>query len=262
MPAPLAVGEKHGDDADLAHRRSLCTAVSTLTTRHVNTMGSGNAAMCVAGPQSEKWVLVTASGKGSSAQPADLVVIDAQTAAPVFSGQPAPSIETGMLLKLVGGSQWAEGKTAMHTHAAPVVAACAAGAAIPPFYAIGGALLGCDADGSIPVAGWALPGTEDLARRVAEAMLPAGANACGMQGHGAVVVGKSPQYAAILAEQLHVTAEVANSVAASGNAAHAWKPDARQHRDFRHYLQGSAGCCAPGPAAGTPLAASRLHSPA
>lgn len=129
----------------------------------------------------------------------DVVVMDLD--GNILSGERKPSIETALHLSVYRARP--EVGAIVHTHPIYSTVFSCMGEGIPLLIDEAAQALGAE----IKTADYALPGTEELADNCVKA-LGLNANACLLQSHGAVCVGKDMKSAFKVARVLEMTAEV------------------------------------------------------
>jgi L-fuculose-phosphate aldolase len=146
-------------------------------------------------------VLVTPSGLDyADLGPEDVVLVDLD--GNLLDGAWKPSTETPMHTGIyrvrsdVGGI--------VHTHARYSTTLACLGWEIPPVHYM---LTTLSDDGRVPLAPYVLYGTEELARRVVEALGESN-SACLLRNHGTIAVGESPAQAFARTEVLEEMAEL------------------------------------------------------
>ena len=153
-------------------------------------------------------VYITPSGMDyDSCTEADVVVMD--LAGRVVEGTRVPSIENGLHRAVYAARP--EVKAIVHTHPIYSTVFSAMGESIPLLIDEAAQALG----DRVCTAPYALPGTEELARACVEA-LGRKANACLLQSHGAVCVGRNMKTAFRTARVLEMTAEIYYRIRAVG----------------------------------------------
>ena len=160
---------------------------------------SGNASMRLTGSREPATLLITPMAKPyRDLRPSDLVIIDME-GDPV-EGEEPPSSETALHLALYHGRP--DVGAVLHTHSIYATVAAVSALEIPPLvdemvYKVGG---------SIPVAEYAFPSTEDLGQNALEAM--GERNAVLLRNHGLVGVGRTPWEAFDVAQLVERVAQV------------------------------------------------------
>jgi L-fuculose-phosphate aldolase len=119
--------------------------------------------------------------------PEDVVLVD--TGGRVREGALEPSSETPMHTGIYRAR--ADVGAVVHTHSTCATTLACLGWSIPPVHYM---LTTLSKDGRIPLAPYTTYGTEELAGYVSEA-LGASRNACLLQNHGTITVGKNPEEA-------------------------------------------------------------------
>lgn len=167
---------------------------------------SGNISARVAG--GELFVITPSSFPYDAMGPADLVVADMRGT--IVEGARKPSIETGLHRAILAKRPDVRGIA--HTHAKFATAAgCLAGVMAIPVIDIETVLY---IGGSIPVAPFAPPGSEELAATVAETLgTLAGVL---MEAHGAVGVGRTMREALVASDIVERTCEMFLAIRACG----------------------------------------------
>ena len=197
-------------------RKTLWEAVTEMVQQGLVSGSSGNASMRVSGDRRVDHVLITPMGRPYRQMgPNDLLVVDLR-GDPV-EGELMPSSETALHLELYRTRQ--DIGAILHTHSVYASVSAVAGLEIPPLVdemvlSIGGA---------VPVAEYAFPTSEELARNTRDAL--GDRNAVLLRNHGAVGVGRTPQealdvcqlveraaqifvYASLLGKAVPLTAEI------------------------------------------------------
>ena len=131
--------------------------------------------------------------------PEDVVVVDLQ--GNLVSGTRKPTVEMGLHLELYRARR--EVNAIVHTHPVDSQVFAVLRRPIPPIIDEAAQVLG----GTVQVADYALPGSEQLARNVRAAM-SGRVRACLMANHGAVCVGESMEQAFRVCTVLEMTARI------------------------------------------------------
>ena len=146
-------------------------------------------------------VLMTPSGIDyEELEPGDVVLVDVD--GEVLEGSLQPSTETPMHTGIYRARP--EVGAVVHTHSIFATTLACLGWTIPPVHYM---LTTLSEDGAIPLAPYTTYGTEKLAAYAAEA-LGETRNACLLQNHGTITVGKSPEEAFSRTVVLEEMAEV------------------------------------------------------
>lgn len=146
-------------------------------------------------------VLVTPSGLDyAELGPEDVVLVDLD--GDLLDGAWKPSTETPMHTGVYRARSEVGG--IVHTHSRYSTTLACLGWEIPPVHYM---LTTLADDGRVPLAPYVLYGTEELARRVVEALGENGA-ACLLRNHGTITVGESPAQAFVRTEVLEEMAEI------------------------------------------------------
>src|SRR5215213_2761036 len=146
-------------------------------------------------------VLITPSGLPyDDLELEDLVLVDVR--GKVLEGTLEPSSEVPMHTGLYHAKPGAGG--VVHTHAPYSTALACLGLEIPPVHYLLAAL---SEEGRVPLAGYAIYGTEELAGYASEALGEAH-SACLLQNHGTIAVGETAGEAYSLTEILEEMAEL------------------------------------------------------
>ena len=140
-------------------------------------------------------------------EPEDVAVVDPE--GNLISGRRKPTIEKDLHLELYRARP--EINAIIHTHPIASQVFAVLRRDIPPIIDEAAQVLG----GTVRVADYALPGTEELARSVRAAM-EGRVRACLMANHGAVCVGESMEQAFKVCAVLEMTAEIYQRALALG----------------------------------------------
>ncbi|CAA9413615.1 MAG: Ribulose-5-phosphate 4-epimerase and related epimerases and aldolases [uncultured Rubrobacteraceae bacterium] len=165
-------------------REEVARVAKQLTGSGLVTGTSGN----VSARTPEGDILVTPSGIDYEVlKPEDVVLVE--TGGRVREGDLEPSSETPMHTGIYRAR--ADVGAVVHTHSTYATTLACLGWPIPPVHYM---LTTLSEDGRIPLAPYTTYGTEELAGYVSEA-LGASRNACLLQNHGTITVGKNPEEA-------------------------------------------------------------------
>lgn len=183
--------------SDWLVERKLLLEVSVEMVRHdLVVASSGNASMRLSGDHKQGVILITPSGKPyRDLTPEDFVAIDLE--GDQVEGENVPSSESALHLTLYKAR--ADVDAIIHTHSTFVSVASVAGIEIPPIVDEMVMKIG----GSVPVAEYGFPSTEELASRACHAI--GDRNAVMLRNHGLVGVGPGPSEAlevCLLAERV------------------------------------------------------------
>ena len=160
---------------------------------------SGNASIRLSNVPDDGLVLITPSRRPySQLGPEDLVVID--LGGETVEGDLLPSMETALHLALYQARE--DIGAVMHTHSLYASVAAVAGLEIPPVVDEMVMKVG----GSVVVAEYAFPSTEELAQRACLAL--GDRNAVLLRNHGLVGVGRTPREALELCELVERVAQI------------------------------------------------------
>ena len=160
---------------------------------------NGNASLLLSGNPSEERVLITPSGRHyRQLEPRDLVVIDLD-GEPV-EGELLPSIESALHLALYRARK--DIGAVIHTHSLFASVVGVAGLEIPPLIDEMVMKVG----GSVKVAEYAFPSTEELAHRACRALEDR--TAVLLRNHGMVGVGRTPWEALEVCQLVEQVAQI------------------------------------------------------
>ncbi len=152
---------------------------------------------------------ITPSGMDyGTLKPHDIVVMD--MAGQVIAGGRRPSTEIAMHRAIYTARP--DVGAIIHTHATASTVFAVTGREIPPITDEAAQIL----QGVVPVAAYALPGTEELAQHIVSA-LGDKAQACLVRAHGAVCLGKDLESAWLCARVLEQTCEIYRLALSTGD---------------------------------------------
>ncbi|GIG26700.1 class II aldolase/adducin family protein [Cellulomonas denverensis] len=188
-----------------AARLAVVDACRHLADRGLSPGGSGNLSLRVG-----DWLLVTPTGSSlSRVRPEELALVPVEAGAPSPASAPVPSKEVPLHRAVLAARPTATAVVHLHSPAA-VAASCLDPARLPQETATGPlpAITPYQVMrlGELPVAPFALPGSDDLAESVRS--LATTAPALLLANHGSVVAGTSLAAAVDLAEELEAAAQV------------------------------------------------------
>ena len=167
----------------LVERKLLLEVSMEMVGHDLVVASSGNASMRLSGDYKQGVILITPSGKPyRDLTPEDLVAIDLE--GDQVEGEQVPSSESALHLALYKAR--ADIDAIIHTHSTFVSVASVAGVEIPPIVDEMVMKIG----GSLPVAEYGFPSTEELASRACQAI--GDRNAVVLRNHGLVGVGPDP----------------------------------------------------------------------
>ncbi len=180
--------------SETTRREQLCAAGRRLWERGLVGAGEGNLSARVRGPR----LLVTPSGVNKSAlRPEDLLLVDARDGR-VIDGRGRPSSE--LPLHLAAYLARPEADAVAHAHPLAAVAHTLAGRPLRALTPEAAVVLGAE----VPVAPFAIPGTDALAASIRDALRTA--TVALLERHGAIAVGPDPLACADALEVLERTA--------------------------------------------------------
>ena len=178
-------------------RREVATVARWTISSGLVTGTSGN----VSAKTPDGDVLVTPSGIDySKMEPEDVVLVD--LGGTVIEGSLQPSTETPMHTGIYRARPEVGG--VVHTHSYFCTTLACLGWEIPPVHYM---LTTLSQDGRIPLAPYALYGTEELAQNASEALGESG-KACLLRNHGTITVSESPSKAFSATRVLEDMAEI------------------------------------------------------
>ncbi|MCE2462715.1 MAG: class II aldolase/adducin family protein [Dehalococcoidia bacterium] len=182
-----------------SERQTLWEVTGEMVKQGLVAGSSGNASLRLPGDGDGGYVLITPSGRPYRyLAPEDMVVID-MDGGPV-EGDLLPSSETAMHLELYKARQDVE--AIIHTHSLYASVAAVSGLEIPPIVVEMVIRVG----GSVRVAEYAFPSTEELAQNAGHAL--GDRNAVLLRNHGMVGVGRTSWEALDLCQMVERVAQI------------------------------------------------------
>lgn len=193
--------------SETTRREQLCAAGRRLWERGLVGAGEGNLSARVRGPR----LLVSPSGRDkSSLRPEDLLLVDARDGR-VIDGRGRPTSE--LPLHLAAYAARPETEAVAHAHPLAAVAHTLAGRPLRALTPEAAVVLGPE----VPVAPFAVPGTDALAASIRDALRSA--NVALLERHGAIALGADPQACVDALEVLERTALTSLYAASLGGSA-------------------------------------------